>query len=167
MLRLARPADLDTLGAIERSAALRFLGTPMTFAAGHPPTPRAVLETALAREALWVASTAGDTPQGFLFGAPVDGWFHILEMSVAMAAQGTGLGTALLTAVADAAPGFGCDRLALTTDREIAFNGPWYRRHGFVEMAPADAPAWLADILAHEAAAGFDPARRAVMVRWL
>jgi GNAT superfamily N-acetyltransferase len=165
--RPARLDDLAALAAIERSAAQRFLGTPMAFAAGHPPTPHHVLEASLAQRSLWVATDAADRPQGFLFGSARTGWFHIDEVSVAIGAQGAGLGSALLAAVAEAAPGLGCDRLSLTTDRDIAFNGPWYRRHGFVEIAAADAPDWLAAILAHEASIGLDPVRRAILVRRL
>lgn len=167
MIRLARPDDLPLFGVIEISAGQRFVGTPMAFAAGHPATPRDALETALAKAALWAATDADDTVQGFLFGTASDGWFHIMEVAVAMPAQRTGLGAALLAAAADAAPGMGCDRLSLTTDRDIGFNGPWYRRHGFVEIAPADAPDWLAAILVHEAAIGLDAARRVIMVRRL
>lgn len=167
MIRLARPDDLAALAAIERSAAQRFLGTPMAFAAGHPPTPRNALESALAQRSLWVATDATDLPQGFLFGSARTGWFHVDEVSVAIGAQGAGLGGDLLAAVAEAAPGLGCDRLSLTTDRDIAFNGPWYRRHGFVEIAAGEAPDWLAAILTHEAAVGLDPVRRAIMVRRL
>ena len=167
MIRHARSDDLAVLGAIERSAAQRFLGTTMAFAAEQPPTPLAALETALEQRSLWVATDTADVAQGFLFGSAIDGWFHIAEVSVALAAQGCGVGSALLAAVAEAAPGLGCDRLALTTDRDIVFNGPWYRRHGFVEVAADQAPGWLVTILAHEAAAGLDPVRRAIMVRHL
>lgn len=165
MIRLARPADLPLLAAIEISAALRFIGTPMAFAANDAPAPRHVLDAALAANSLWVAVDTADVPIGFLRGEPVDGWFHILEISVLATAQGRGHGAALVAAAAAAAPGRGCDRLSLTTDRDIAFNGPWYRRLGFTEIAASAAPGWIAAILAHEADAGLDPLRRCAMVR--
>lgn len=167
MIRLARSGDLPLLAAIERSAAQRFTGTAMAFVVHHPPTPVEALAAALARDSLWVAVAADDALVGFLFGEAFDGWFHILELSVAGAAQGQGHGVALLAATAAAAAGLGCDVLSLTTDRDIAFNGPWYQRRGFVEIAPAAAPGWLAAIPAREAASGLDPARRAIMIRRL
>ena len=167
MIRLARSADLPLLGAIEVSAGQRFLDTPMAFAAGQPASPPVALEAALAKNTLWVATDPEDAPVGFLFGEAVSGWFHILEVSVALAAQGHGHGAALLAMAAEAAPGLGCDRLSLTTDRDITFNGPWYRQRGFVEIAPPEAPDWLAAIPQREAATGLDPARRAIMVRRL
>jgi GNAT superfamily N-acetyltransferase len=167
MIRLARSADLPLLGPVEESAAQRFVGTPMAFVAGSAPSPADALAAALAANCLWVAVDDQDVPQGFLFGEVVDGWFHILELSVAADAQGCGHGSALLAAVAAAAPGLGCDRLSLTTDRDIVFNGPWYRRRGFFEITSDMAPDWLAAIPAREAADGLDPARRAIMARGL
>ena len=167
MIRPARSADLAFLSAIEISAGQRFVGTPMAFAAAHPPSPIDALEAALASASLWVATDAADAPVGFLFGEAVDGWFHVLEVSVHADVQGQGHDATLLAAAAAAAPGQGCDRLSLTTDRDIAFNGPWYRRCGFAEIQPADAPDWLAAIPAREATHGLDAARRAIMVRTL
>ena len=167
MTRLARLADLPLLGAIEISAAQRFIGTPMAFVAGFAPSPRDALVAAMAADSLWVAVADDDVPLGFLFGEAVDGWFHIVELSVGLAAQGRGHGAALVASVTPAAPGLGYDRLSLTTDRDISFNGPWYRRLGFVEIGPEDTPDWLAVMPAREAEDGLDAARRAIMVRRL
>lgn len=147
------------------AAAQRFLGTPMAFAVSHPSSPIGALKAAQALDNLWVAADTDDLPLGFLFGEAVNGWFHILEISVA--SPGKGHGSALIEAVAAAATGLACDRLSLTTDREIAFNGPWYRRRGFVEIAATEAPDWLAEIPSREAETGLDPARRAIMMRRL
>ena len=167
MIRPARPDDLPLLEAIEKSAARRFIGTPMAFAVDHATTPAEVLAEACAEGRLWVAVDAGDQAQGFLFGEAIEGWFHIVELSVAFQAQGAGHGAALLVAVADSAAGLGCNRLSLTTDRDIDFNGPWYRRRGFETLAGVDAPDWLAAIPAREAATGLELARRVIMVRAL
>jgi GNAT superfamily N-acetyltransferase len=164
MIRLACSADLPLLAAIEISAGQRFVGTPMAFAARHPASPLDALEAALAHSSLWVA-IAADTPVGFAFGEAVDSWFHILEVSVHELAQGRGHGTALMATVAAAAATMGCEWLSLTTDREITFNGPWYRWLGFGEIAPDAAPDWLAAIPGREAASGLDRARRAMVRR--
>lgn len=165
MIRRARLADLPLLPAIEASAASLFAGTAMAHVVGGPTTPLATLERGLAGGSLWVADDAG--PCGFLLAAAEGGWLHILELSVARDAQGQGHGRALLLTAIDAAPGLGCRQLSLTTDRLLAWNGPFYARHGFVER-PADDPAlpdWLAAMPAREAASGLDPARRCIMVR--
>ncbi len=165
MIRLARLADLPQLPAIEASAASLFAGTAMAHVADGPTTPLDALERGLASGSLWVADDAG--PCGFLLAAAEAGWLHLLELSVARAAQGRGHGRALVLAAIDAAPGLGCRQLSLTTDRLLAWNGPFYTRHGFVER-PADDPAlpdWLAAMPAREAASGLDVARRCIMVR--
>ncbi|GGE15080.1 N-acetyltransferase [Polymorphobacter glacialis] len=164
-VRLAQSGDLPLLGAVEASAALLFLGTPMAFAINDPLTPVDTLATAMARQTLWVAANANDAPLGFLIAEPVGAWLHIVGISVAAEAQRHGHGTALLAAIIDAAPRLNCTCLSLTTDREIAWNAPLYGRHGFVELAQSTAPFWLLAILLREASMGFNPARRCAMFR--
>ncbi len=164
-IRQARAGDLPLLAAIEISAGNLFAGTAMAHVIGAPPSPPDALAAALMAGAIWVASDGNDAPNGFLFGKAVDGWFHILEVSVHADAQRQGHGAALLAAAVAAAPGLGCQRASLTTDRWIAWNAPFYARHGFVELAATDLPDWLAGILSREAASGLDPARRCAMVR--
>ncbi len=165
MIRLARPADLPLLPAIEASAATLFAGTAMAQVVGGPTTPMSALDHGLAAGSLWVAADVA--PCGFLLAAAESGWLHILELSVQRDAQGRGHGAALLQAAIAAAPGLGCGQLSLTTDRLLAWNGPFYARHGFVERAADDPalPDWLAAMPAREAASGLDPARRCIMVR--
>lgn len=165
MIRRATPTDLPLLPAIEASAANRFAGTAMAHVVGGPTTPMAALEQGVAAASLWVADAGG--PCGFLLAAPVAEWLHVLELSVAQAAQGQGHGRALLHAAIAAAPDLGCRHLSLTTDRLLAWNAPFYARHGFVERRADDPalPDWLAAMPAREAASGLDPARRCIMVR--
>lgn len=165
MIRLAHPADLPLLPAIEASAATLFAGTAMAHIVGGTTTPIDALERALARGSLWVADDDG--PCGFLLAEVKRGWLHIFELSVARAAQGRGVGATLLADAIAGAPALGCERLSLTTDRFMAWNAPFYARHGFVEAAADDPalPDWLAAMPSREAESGLDPARRCVMVR--
>lgn len=165
MIRLACPADLVLLPAIEASAATLLAGTAGARAANGAATPAKALAAGLHAGSLWVA--AAPRPCGFLLAAATGGWLHIQELSVARGAQRRGLGTALLHAAIMAAPALGCARLSLTTDRWLAWNAPFYARHGFAEAALHDPalPGWLARLPAHAAADGLDPARRCVMVR--
>ena len=165
MIRLAHDADLSRLGAVEASAAARFRGTALDWLADAPTTPDDALRVALDGASLWVAAGPDDAPLGFLLAEPVVPWLHILELSVTLAAQGHGYGTALLAAAAAAAPKFGCDRVSLTTDRHLAWNAPWYARRDFVEVAAADQPDWLAAIIDREVASGLVRARRMALRR--
>ncbi len=165
VVRSARPDDLPQLGAIEDAAGMMFAGTSAAADLVLTTTPVDVHAAACARGSLWVVVDAQDLPQGFLLAESVDAWLHILELDVHPDAQGRGLGAALIAAAGAAAPGFGCDRLSLTTFIDIPWNRAWYRRLGFVDVAAADQPDWLAGILVREAETGLDPANRCAMVR--
>jgi GNAT superfamily N-acetyltransferase len=80
-----------------------------------------------------------------------------------------GHGGALLAAAIAAAPGLGCARLSLITDRLLPWNAPFYARRGFVAVAADEAPVppWLAAKLLPQPGDGLDPARRCLMVRSL
>jgi GNAT superfamily N-acetyltransferase len=94
----------------------------------------------------------------------MDGDLYLAEMAVALPWQGRGLGRALLAAVCAHARNAGCYRfVVLTTDRELSWNRPFYLRQGFVDVATEELSPGLRTRLSHEAAMGFDPARRCAM----
>ncbi|WP_310498548.1 GNAT family N-acetyltransferase [Sandarakinorhabdus sp.] len=165
MIRRAHPDDLAALAAVETSAATRFAGTAMAFVMDHGTTPADALESAMHAGCLWVADDG--QLQGFLLAEAIAEWLHILELSVSRPAQGRGLGRAMLAAAVAAAPALGCERLSLTTDRFLEWNGPFYARQGFAEVGKDGLPDWLAALPAREAASGLDPARRCIMMRAL
>ncbi|CUJ03949.1 GNAT family N-acetyltransferase [Achromobacter kerstersii] len=162
MIRPAQVSDLARLADIERSAAQRFRGTPMAWAADGEPLPLGELVAAQAAGLLWVALRDGQVC-GFALARPMDGDLFLVEMSVALPAQGQGLGRGLMQAVlahAHAAGRYGA--VVLTTDRELPWNAPFYQRLGFVELAPPYSAAVHAR-LQSEADAGFDAARRCAL----
>ncbi|AZS78533.1 N-acetyltransferase [Achromobacter spanius] len=163
MIRPAQPCDLACLADVERSAAQRFHGTPMAWAADGDPLPLADLVAAHAAGLLWVALRDDGQVCGFALAQPMDGDLFLVEMSVALPSQGRGLGRGLMQAVlghARAAGRYGA--VVLTTDRELPWNGPFYRRLGFREFAPPYSPGLQRRVQA-EADAGFDPRRRCAM----
>ncbi len=130
--------------------------------------PKAPLQpTAEIREPvfIWASVDAEDRPVGFLEAEIIEGWLHVLEISVHPLWQHQGRARALLDTAAALARSRRLARLSLTTDAEIPWNGPSYRRMGFAVLAPANTPHWLADILAYEISEGFDPSRRIAMAR--
>lgn len=158
-IRPAEHADIGELAAIELSAGKLFRGTAMEFAMDDPPLDRATLEQALSCNTLWIAEHEG-ARAGFLSGTPLERLLYIDELAVASAYQGLGLGRALMeTGIAAARGRF--DRIALTTDRELAWNGPFYARLGFEEWSGP--PAAIAAKLEEEIAHGFDAGRRCAM----
>ncbi|KAG1085069.1 hypothetical protein G6F40_014296 [Rhizopus arrhizus] len=87
----------------------------------------------------------------------------LAAMSVALPWQGHGLGRALLQAVLAHARATGLyGSVVLTTDRELAWNAPFYRRQGFAELS-APLASLLQARLQAESDAGFDAARRCAM----
>lgn len=164
MIRHARSADLALLPDIERSAAGRFLGTAMAWAAAGDPLPLVELARAAAAGLLWVAPGDDEQPAGFALARPMDDDLYLVEMSVALPMQGRGLGRDLLRAVIEHARAARVYRgVTLTTDRELSWNGPFYQRHGFAEVPVALLSPALRARLRAEADAGFDPARRCAM----
>lgn len=162
MIRPAQVSDLALLADIERSAAQRFRGTPMGWAADGEPLPLDALAAAQADGLLWVALRDGQAC-GFALAKPMDGDLFLVEMSVALPAQGQGLGRALMQAVlahARTAGRYGA--VVLTTDRELPWNAPFYQRLGFVELTPPYSAGVHARLQA-EADAGSDAARRCAM----
>lgn len=163
MIRPAQPCDLVCLADVERSAAQRFHGTPMAWAADGDPLPLADLVAAHAAGLLWVALRDDGQVCGFALAQPMDGDLFLVEMSVALPSQGRGLGRGLMQAVLGHARAAGCyGAVVLTTDRELPWNGPFYRRLGFRELAPPYSPGLQRRVQA-EADAGFDPRRRCAM----
>ncbi|RED16385.1 GNAT family N-acetyltransferase [Parasphingopyxis lamellibrachiae] len=158
-IRPAEHADIRELAAIELSASELFRGTVMEFAMDDPPLDRATLERALLCSTLWVAEHEGECA-GFLCATPLERLLYIDELAVASEYQGHGLGRALMeTGIKEARGRF--DRIALTTDRELAWNGPFYARLGFEEWPSP--PAAITAELEEEIAHGFDAGRRCAM----
>lgn len=162
-IRLARADELPRLAEIEDAAEARFEGTHMAFVRDLPySAPVAAIPPHVK---VWVSVDGDDVAQGFLEAEPIEGWLHILEVSVHPDAQRQGRARALVETALAHARETGLGMVSLTTDRELPFNGPMYARMGFRALAAAHQPAWLAGFLASEAEHGFDPALRVAMAR--
>ncbi|MEN2978108.1 GNAT family N-acetyltransferase [Tistrella bauzanensis] len=148
-IRPGRPDDAPELAAIEDAAAGLFAG--IGIALGAAASDPAVLATAARQHRLLVATDKDDRPLGFALTTIVDGHAHLAELDVAPAFGRRGIGRRLVAAVAAGAAIAGHDRLTLTTFRDVPWNGPFYRRLGFLTIAPDDIGPGLAAIRAAEA----------------
>jgi GNAT superfamily N-acetyltransferase len=162
-IRLARPSDLDALAPIERSAASVFRDAGLSWLADGDTMDASMLSTLCGQGTLWVAVDLGDKPVGFLAGQELDGQFYIAEVSVALSHQRQGIGAKLVGAAVAHAKALGLEAVTLTTYRDLAWNGPFYARLGFIEIDPAKAAPGHLERLRQEAEAGHDPARRCLM----
>jgi GNAT superfamily N-acetyltransferase len=115
---------------------------------------------------LLVAELAGSAV-GFALLGRLGADAHLREIDVLPACAGAGVGSELLEAACRRASTRGAHRMVLTTFRDVAFNAPWYARHGFVELADGHRGASLDAILSAEIEAGLARSSRCAMARCL
>jgi GNAT superfamily N-acetyltransferase len=164
-IRIARPDELPPLQALELAAGVLFRDIGMTDIADHPPPSLEVFERFRQAGRLWVTADADDRVTGFVMVELVDDAAHIEQVSVHPDHQGQGLGRQLIEHVDAWAATEGLPALTLSTFRTVAWNGPYYARLGFVELAGEELTPGLTEILVAETAFGLDPAERIFMRR--
>lgn len=162
-IRPARPGEGARLSAVEDDAALRFEEVGLRAAIEMPAYSADDYERSIGSGRVLVAVVDDDTVVGLALCSEVDGCAHLLELDVARAFQGRGIGRALLAAAAEWGRRRGHSRMTLTTYRDVPWNGPFYRRHGFVDLDDASLGTGLAAIRSHEVEIGLDEAPRLAM----
>ncbi|HEV7319090.1 MAG TPA: GNAT family N-acetyltransferase [Ensifer sp.] len=164
LIRPARESDLALLPDIERSSGAVFRTVPeLAWIADDDvqseDAHRDFLKTGLSV----VVVDASDRPTGFLCAAVAGDALHIWQLAVLSEYQGKGLGRTLMLAAIMHARATSLAALTLTTFLELAWNERFYRKLGFVTLAPDELDTRLAQILANEAAHGLPPERRCAM----
>lgn len=104
-------------------------------------------------------------PLGYAVVDIVDGLAHLEQLSVLPDQGRQGLGTALLEHICTWAGTSGYDAVTLTTFTTIAWNAPFYARHGFRALADDELGPELRTLRTLEATHGLDPAHRVCMRR--
>ena len=166
-IRDARADEAPVLQEIERGAAKRFGAYPeVRFCVDLPV--RDEEEHRLARsQGFALVTEIASRPVGFALVVTKDGRAHILEIAIARAEQGRGLGRALIAAVESRASEVGLRELTLTTFRDVPWNAPFYARLGFeVFDVGSDRPEFTA-LIAEEAKLGVHAAPRVAMRKML
>ncbi|MCP1243211.1 GNAT family N-acetyltransferase [Acetobacter lambici] len=150
-IRRTRVADAAYLPALERDAAQAFCAIPgLEWLAEGDVLPPSVHLASIATQTCWVGANAKGQLRGFLSATPYGNDLHIQEMSVALAAQGQGLGRRLLHAACKAGQLLGLRRVTLTTFANVPWNAPFYASAGFCIVPPNALDARLASVLALE-----------------
>ena len=162
-IRKARYADIPFLGLVERSAAQLFRTANLDFLVDGSTVDPKVLVAMFDASHLWVACDFMDYPIGFSGGQYIEGNFHLVEISVAQDFQGKGVGSALMERMEADVRREGYKSMTLTTYRNLAWNGPWYSRMGFMEVRAEDVGRTYLGILESERQHGFDMSTRCVM----
>jgi GNAT superfamily N-acetyltransferase len=166
-----RPAAVHEVGSlpeIEVAASEIFPHEDIAPEMRQHGLPRSFFERAAEEGHLWIAiESSSQRVVGFALVTLVDGSTHLYEMDVLPDHGGRGVGGALVETVAAWARGCGSPSLTLTTFRHLAWNAPFYRKHGFVDVDPSigDRAPELTDLLLREAENGLNPETRVAMRR--
>lgn len=167
-IRLARPGEIDALAAIDADAGTldAEAGLVVAFDAAHPfvVDERARWVSAIAGGLLEVAETSDGALAGFAARGIVDGEPYLDQLSVRRTWMRRGIGTSLLCRAIAWAAADPSGRLWLTTWAHVAWNAPFYARHGFVAHPEAACGPELRAILRRQREVLPDPDRRIAMV---
>lgn len=161
MIRSARSEEVEQVRAIERASAQRFVAIDMQALADDEPTDAATLQRRIAAGGLLVHADEHDRPIAFVMFRPLAGSLYIEQIDVLPEHAGRRIGAALLDAVAARTD----DALLLSTFRDVAWNAPYYRRLGFVDLPDAALDEHLRAIRREHVARGLDETRRVFMRR--
>ncbi|KLU09030.1 MULTISPECIES: GNAT family N-acetyltransferase [Kocuria] len=165
MIRRPGRHELALLQGIEVRAGLLFLELGMDAVAADPPPGLPELEQERRYGRIWVSTDEEDHPVGYLRLHSVDGAPHVEQLSVDPAHGRRGHGRALLEQAQRWATASGAHRMTLTTYRHVPWNGPFYARQGWRELAPEELGDQLTAVRAAEAAHGLDRWPRLAMVK--
>jgi ribosomal protein S18 acetylase RimI-like enzyme len=162
-----RPATVDDgaeLARIEVAAGRLFLSVDMPLVAGDE-VDLAELGRAIADHRAWAASYDGEVA-GYVEASVLDGRAHVNQVSVRPELGRRGIGHTLVRHVEAWGRERGLEGTTLTTFRDVPWNGPWYARLGYRELADSEIGPELRAVMEHEATwPGIVPDLRCAMYR--
>jgi GNAT superfamily N-acetyltransferase len=166
-IRLMRDGDIARLVEIDRLADRLFIETgiaELAAMARGPRTPATEFKTMLDACSVHVACTADDVPVGLAAAQPLEGDIYLRLLAVDPDHGRRGLGSTLIRQTVIHGQRISASRCALSTFREVAFNAPFYARHGFVELPLPLASNALRQRFELEVPDGINPDQRLLMV---
>lgn len=137
-IRLARPDEIPRVREIEDEAGMIFSGLGIIDEALDVSFPRDNLVRLVDMGQVWVGCPEDDVPVGMVIASVREGAVYIEEMDVLPAHGRRGLGGRLLARVCAWARARGRPAVTLSTFRDVPWNGPFYRKHGFRDLQPAE-----------------------------
>lgn len=164
MLRSATVDDLPELPGIERAAGELFRPLGMDLVADDDPPTVEDLRPFVEHGRAWVVDRDGELA-GYLLADIVDGCAHLEQVTVHPRHAGLRLGASLVENLASWAGEHDLPALTLTTFREVAWNGPYYRRLGFHWLPDRDVTPGLRALRRREVDRGLDRWPRGCMRR--
>lgn len=144
-LRNATAADIFRLQEIERAAAELFRGSGLIdIDLMSATTMRDHL--ACIEDGISIVAMADERVAGFVIGELHDDVAYLRELDVDPAFQKRGIGAQLVEAFVDRARTDGAKATYLSTFRDPPWNAPFYRKHGFTDVARADYFYWMHEL---------------------
>jgi GNAT superfamily N-acetyltransferase len=137
-VRLARPDEVTRLRTIEDAAGRIFSGLGLIDEALDVSFPLDDLVLLVGMGQVWVGCLEDDLPVGMVIASVREGVVYVEEMDVLPEHGRRGLGARLLERVCAWAQEEGYPAVTLSTFRDVPWNGPFYRKHGFRELRPAE-----------------------------
>ena len=137
-IRVARPHEVPRLREIEDEAGTIFSGLGLIDEALDASFPLDDLARLVGLGQVWVGCLEDDLPVGMVIASVRDGAVYVEEMDVLPAHGRRGLGARLLGRVCIWAEAQGHAAVTLSTFRDVPWNGPFYRKHGFRDLQPAE-----------------------------
>jgi GNAT superfamily N-acetyltransferase len=166
-VRLARPDEVSRLRAVEDAAGRMFSGLGLIDEALDVSFPLDDLARLVGMGQVWVACLEDDLPVGMVIASVREGAVYVEEMDVLPEHGRRGLGARLLERVCGWAREQGYAAITLSTFRDVPWNGPFYRKHGFRELRPAEWTAGMRAIREQEVRHGLRVEARVFMRREL
>jgi len=165
-IRRARPDEVPRLREIEDQAGTIFSGLGLIDEALDVSFPLDELARLVGMGQVWVACLDG-VPVGMVIASVREGATYVEEMDVLPAHGRRGVGARLLACVCAWAQAQGQAAVALSTFRDVPWNGPFYRKHGFRDLQPAEWTPGMWAIREQEARHGLRVEARVFMRREL
>lgn len=166
----AATEEIDTLIGIDLAASTLFEGTGLIDdSALDDHVPSKVFEHAIESGNLLTARDKKGQVVGFALLSRRQDTLYLDQISVHPDHGRMGLGGALITRVLEEAKFRKLKTVTLSTFRDLAWNGPFYRRHGFKEIARKKMDGWMLELEKVQEAT-LDMSQRCFMrrkVRWL
>jgi GNAT superfamily N-acetyltransferase len=166
-IRLARPDEVPRLREIEDEAGTIFSGLGLIDEALDVSFPLDDLARLVGMGQVWVGCLADGLPVGMVIASVREGMMYVEEMDVLPAHGRRGLGARLLARVCAQAQAQGHPAVTLSTFRDVPWNGPFYRKHGFRDLQPVEWTPGMRTIRENEAQHGLRVEARVFMRREL
>ena len=169
-LRSMVHGEESRLHEIDRQAAGLFAAVAVADIAAiadRPSMPLAQFVVMLSGCTVIVACHRQGLAVGFIAADRVGDDLFVRELSVAPDHGRRGVGSALLRAIISHGRQNALRACLLSTFRDVAFNAPFYRKHGFAELPLADASPAIRQRFQEEIPAGIRPGLRLLMINML